>query len=202
MSKWKTVENFESELLRDRAFRRDFEELEPEYRIAREILAARQAIGMSQQALAQAIGTSQSRISQWERGEELPRLDNLQKVADATGASLNISIEPTGQSPAARSHGGGRTQETRRGGTSSTTHGSMVRKATGRKATGRKKRAGRKARGRKKTAGRKISAARKSTTRRTTVRKTTTGRKKIAGRKSAARRTTVRKTTRRKSHRS
>jgi transcriptional regulator with XRE-family HTH domain len=191
MSKWKTVEDFERELLRDRAFRRDFEELEPEYRIAREILAARQAIGMSQQALARAIGTSQSRISQWERGEELPRLDNLQKVADATGVSLNISVEPTGQGPAA----GGGTQRTGRGGTSSMAHGSKVRKASGRKATGRKaagrkRTSGRKATGRRKTAGRRISATRKSTARRTAVRKATgrkaTGRKKIATRKKSA----------------
>lgn len=52
MTNWKTLESFETELLEDSAFRKAHEEREADYRIAREILEARLAIGLSQKALA------------------------------------------------------------------------------------------------------------------------------------------------------
>ena len=45
---------------------------------------------MSQAALARAIGTSQSRVSKWERGEEAPRVDTLRRIARATGRQLEV----------------------------------------------------------------------------------------------------------------
>lgn len=94
MKKWKSIDAFEQEMLKDATFREAHEELEPQYRIAREILASRASMGMSQQTLARALGTSQSRISKWESGEELPRLDSLQRIANATGATLHLTLEP------------------------------------------------------------------------------------------------------------
>src|ERR671919_53021 len=139
MKKWKTLDKFESELLEDDEFRQDYEKREPEYRIAREILATRRSIGISQQALARLIGTSQSRISKWERGEELPRIDNLQRIAEATGSTLRVSLEPTA------------------GSTRAGTSRRVTRKSTARK----------KASGRKSTSGKtgKSVAAAKSTAR-------------------------------------
>ena len=54
------------------------------------MLAARLAARMSQAALARAIGTSQSRVSKWERGEETPRVDALRRIAKATGRQLEV----------------------------------------------------------------------------------------------------------------
>lgn len=92
MSNWKTLDQFEAQLREDPAFRGKLDEAEADYLLAREILAARLAARMSQTALARAIGTSQSRVSKWERGEETPRVDALRRIAKATGRHLEVRI--------------------------------------------------------------------------------------------------------------
>lgn len=92
MSNWKTLDQFKRELLKDDEFRARFEEHEHEFVVAREILAARRAAGMSQEALAKAIGTSQSRVSKWERGDEMPRIEALYKIARATGTNVEVAL--------------------------------------------------------------------------------------------------------------
>lgn len=92
MSNWKTLDQFEDQLRQDPAFRAKLDEAEPDYQLAREILAARLAAKMSQAALARAIGTSQSRVSKWERGEETPRVDALRRIARATGRQLEVRL--------------------------------------------------------------------------------------------------------------
>jgi len=90
MSNWKSLGQFEAQLREDPAFRAKLDEAEPAFLLAREILAARLAAKMSQAALARAIGTSQSRVSKWERGEETPRVDALRRIAQATGRQLEV----------------------------------------------------------------------------------------------------------------
>jgi transcriptional regulator with XRE-family HTH domain len=51
------------------------------------IKAFREKAEMSQRDLAQAIGTSQAAVAQWETGATQPTLDNLRKVADILGVS-------------------------------------------------------------------------------------------------------------------
>lgn len=93
MVKWKELDEFTDELLRDPVFKEKFEAGEPDHLIAREILAARRSAGMSQEALAKAIGTSQSRVSKWERAEETPRLEALYKIAAATGHEVHVTFD-------------------------------------------------------------------------------------------------------------
>jgi DNA-binding transcriptional regulator YiaG len=90
MSKWKTLEQFETEIRRDAAMRAKLDESEPDFLLAREVLAARLSAKLSQAELAKAIGTSQSRVSKWERGEEAPRVDALRRIARATGRRLEV----------------------------------------------------------------------------------------------------------------
>lgn len=58
MSRWKALEQFEEEIGRDAAMRTKLDQAEPDYQLAREVLAARLAAKMSQAELAKAIGTS------------------------------------------------------------------------------------------------------------------------------------------------
>ena len=53
------------------------------------ITAARMAAGMTQAQLAQAIGVKPQQIGNWERGLRNPKLDALQKMADALGCDLS-----------------------------------------------------------------------------------------------------------------
>lgn len=53
------------------------------------ITAARMAAGMTQAQLAEAIGVKPQQIGNWERGIRNPKLDALQKMADALGCDLS-----------------------------------------------------------------------------------------------------------------
>lgn len=183
MTGWKTLDEFEAELLKDGNFRREHDALAPEYQVARTILATRQAIGMSQEALARAVGTTQARVSKWERGEELPRLDALSRVAEATGYELQIGLVPATTS--SRTSGRSRARKTT-GRLSARRPASSSGAKSARKATGRKKSSARKATSARKTTGRKTSS-RKTTARKTTRRKSAV-RKSAARKKSSARR--------------
>ena len=90
MSDWKTLEQFEEELRRAPAPRATLEASEPDHELAREVLAARLGAKMTQAELARAIGTSQSRVSRWERGEEAPRVEALRRIARATGRRREV----------------------------------------------------------------------------------------------------------------
>jgi ribosome-binding protein aMBF1 (putative translation factor) len=56
------------------------------------IMEARKAAGLSQIALAERLGTSQSNIARLEKGGGLPSCSTLQKIAAATGHDLVITF--------------------------------------------------------------------------------------------------------------
>ena len=49
--------------------------------------------GLSQAELAQRIGTSQPRLSQWERGDEKPNIESLKKLREALSVSYDRIME-------------------------------------------------------------------------------------------------------------
>lgn len=53
------------------------------------ITTARMAAGMTQAQLALAIGVKPQQIGNWERGIRNPKIDALQKMADALGCDLS-----------------------------------------------------------------------------------------------------------------
>ncbi|MGC4190994.1 MAG: ABC transporter substrate-binding protein [Thermomicrobiales bacterium] len=62
--------------------------------IAQAITAARRQAGMTQKDLALAMNTTQSVIATLESGRSLPRLSSIQRVARATGTSMDLSLRP------------------------------------------------------------------------------------------------------------
>ena len=63
--------------------------------IAAELVrTARTEAGLTQAALAARLGTTQSVVSRWERGDDEPRLSTLQRIAQACGQRLMLSLEP------------------------------------------------------------------------------------------------------------
>jgi len=70
-------------------------------RFSEALIAAREAAGMSQVELAEAIEVSQGTVSKWERGEKMPRFDRLARIANALSAphltlalSTNMGLTP------------------------------------------------------------------------------------------------------------
>ena len=81
---------------RDAAYREAYEELGPEFDLARVVIEARTRAGLTQEQLARRMKTTQSVIARLESGRTHPSTKTLEKLARATGTRLKISFEATG----------------------------------------------------------------------------------------------------------
>lgn len=76
-------------------FRKAYEDLEEEYKFTREMLAARSKYGLTQEAVAELMGTTKSAVSRLEAaGKHAPSLTTLKKYAWAVGCRLEIKLVP------------------------------------------------------------------------------------------------------------
>lgn len=76
-------------------FKKAYEDLEEEYALVREMLAARARVGLSQEAVAELMGTTKSAISRLEAaGKHAPSVTTLKKYAHAVGCHLEIKFVP------------------------------------------------------------------------------------------------------------
>ncbi len=80
------------EQLKDPGFRSEYEALEPEYEIIRQIILARSESNTTQKELAERSGIKQSNISRLERGTYNPSLNSLKKIAKGLGKELHIEF--------------------------------------------------------------------------------------------------------------
>jgi transcriptional regulator with XRE-family HTH domain len=62
--------------------------------IADQVTQRRVALGLSQQQLAELVGTTQSSIARLERGGRPPRIDTLRRIADALQCDLRVDLVP------------------------------------------------------------------------------------------------------------
>lgn len=67
--------------------------LMPRHEVVRQLRQARKEQHMTQEILAERIGTRKSNISRFESGKYNPSLDFLVKVADALGKQLQIQVK-------------------------------------------------------------------------------------------------------------
>jgi transcriptional regulator with XRE-family HTH domain len=83
------------ERLRRRLQARKAENLDDLFReIAEQVIDRRQAWDLSQGELAELCGTTQSAIARIERGKRPPRIDTLQRVANALDCELSVELRP------------------------------------------------------------------------------------------------------------
>ena len=76
-------------------FSRTYDELEARYALIRELLLARKHSGLTQEAVAQKIGTTKSVVSRLESvGKHAPSITTLRKYANAVGCDLVIKLKP------------------------------------------------------------------------------------------------------------
>ena len=81
-----------NEKLKDPVFRKDFDDLEPEFSVARAILTGKKEKNLSMKELSQLTGISQTYISKLENGKGNPSLKTLVKLAEVFGKKLQISF--------------------------------------------------------------------------------------------------------------
>jgi transcriptional regulator with XRE-family HTH domain len=89
-------EAFLKKAAKRKGFSKAYEDLEEEYRLTREMLAARSKFGLTQEAVAELMGTTKSAISRLESaGKHAPSLTTLKRYAQAVGCRLEIKFVPT-----------------------------------------------------------------------------------------------------------
>jgi predicted transcriptional regulator len=76
--------------LADPEFRQEYEALEPAHQIAR----LRILRGLTQQELAERVGTQQPSIARLESGKRKLSLAMLERIAAALGADLQVTLKP------------------------------------------------------------------------------------------------------------
>ena len=80
----------------DPAFRREYDALEEEFALFDELLKARKAAGLTQEEVAQRMGTKVPAVARLEAGggskKHSPSVKTLRKYADAVGCELEIKL--------------------------------------------------------------------------------------------------------------
>jgi transcriptional regulator with XRE-family HTH domain len=89
----KSFKKLKAELLANDAVREAYDQLAPEYAIARAIIKARTASGLTQAQLARRMKTSQSYIARLEGARTMPTMKTFLRVAKATGTTARFSLD-------------------------------------------------------------------------------------------------------------
>ena len=82
------------EQMKDAAFRKEWEALQPEMAIVKAMLDARKKTGMTQKELSEKTGIAQADISRLETGNANPSLKTLQRLAEGMGMTLKLEFIP------------------------------------------------------------------------------------------------------------
>lgn len=72
--------------------KKNMNRLTPRYEVVEQLKNARKSQNVTQEALAERVGTKKSNISRFESGTYNPSLDFLIKVADSLGKQIHIKI--------------------------------------------------------------------------------------------------------------
>jgi transcriptional regulator with XRE-family HTH domain len=89
----KKISTLHKNWMKDEAYKREYNAIEPEFALASAMTAARSRAGLTQSHLAQRMKTTQSTIARLESGKAMPSGKTLKRFMDATGSQINFVIE-------------------------------------------------------------------------------------------------------------
>lgn len=89
------VETWLKKKLKDPKFKAEYDRLEPEFALARELISARVKAKLTQAQVARRMGTSQSAVARMESGRT-PSFASLRKYAHAVGRKVEIRLAKAG----------------------------------------------------------------------------------------------------------
>ncbi|MEI6127796.1 MAG: helix-turn-helix transcriptional regulator [Pseudomonadota bacterium] len=93
--KGRTLQEYTAQQMKNPAFKKAWRALDAEFELLESMLKLREKAGISQQRLAEKIGTKQPALSRLERGGfKKASVETLQKIADALDARLVVRLEP------------------------------------------------------------------------------------------------------------
>ncbi len=81
------------EFMKNPEFKKAYEDLEPQYEAAREIIKKRLELKMSQEKLAEISGIKQANIARMESGQANITLGTLDRIAKSMGSHVEIRIK-------------------------------------------------------------------------------------------------------------
>lgn len=85
---------FVNEQLKNSEFKKEYDNLEPEFDVIRAMVDARLSQKLTQKQLAEKTGINQADISKLENGTRNPSLKLLKRLADGMGMDLKVSFVP------------------------------------------------------------------------------------------------------------
>ena len=85
-------EEVHKRLMKDEEFKSEYEKLKPRYDLIAQIIDTRNQLNITQEELAQRVGTQKSNISRFESGSYNPSLDFVTKIARSLGKEIRISL--------------------------------------------------------------------------------------------------------------
>ena len=89
------IRDLHAEWMKAPSYRAEYDALEGEFALAAALIRARADAGLTQEQLAERMGTKQEVIARWEGGRVMPSTRTLTRLAKATGTTLQISFAPT-----------------------------------------------------------------------------------------------------------
>jgi len=90
MKNWKTLKK---ELLENKKVAGEYKKLAPVYQLISQLIEARIKKGLTQEQLADKIGTKQSAIARLESGNSNPSIAFLEKITKAVDSELVIQVK-------------------------------------------------------------------------------------------------------------
>jgi len=87
--------DFKEKALGNQSVKAEYERLAPEYELRRQLINARMKAGLTQEEVAQRMGTTKSAVSRLEsaNAKNSPSIQTLLKYAKAVGSELKIDIK-------------------------------------------------------------------------------------------------------------
>lgn len=83
-----------NERLKDEDFKKEYDELTPEYEVVKAFLNARKQSNMTQKELSEKSGVAQSDISKLENGNSNPSIKMLQRLANSMNMHIKVEFVP------------------------------------------------------------------------------------------------------------
>ncbi len=91
-----TLKNFKAKALKDAAVKAEYDALSATFEMKRKMIAMRKGAGLTQEQMAELLGTKKSNISRLEsvNSENSPRLATVEDYARVLGYSIKVQFEP------------------------------------------------------------------------------------------------------------
>lgn len=89
-----TYKEYKNKCLEDSKFKKEYDDLEPEYDIINAMIKVRKERGLTQKQLSELTGISQADISRIENGTRNPSLEMIKRLATGMGMRLKLEFIP------------------------------------------------------------------------------------------------------------